>query len=109
MLSRIREDDWTVFKQLRATALERLCARALEDCARICEDDSRAAVERHQEVRDRLRSCDRDLDAAFDDLRRSTALLRLVQFQDLGLLRPDEIGRLSEGTRRWLDSGSSRT
>jgi hypothetical protein len=51
----------------------------------------------------RLHHYDRHLQKAFDDLRRSTALLRLRQFRALGLLEPEEIARLGEESRRFVE------
>jgi len=42
------------------------------------------------------------LAGAFDDLRRSTATLRLAEMIALGVVSDEELGQFSEQTREWM-------
>jgi hypothetical protein len=43
--------------------------------------------------------CDREFAEAFDDMRRSAAVMRICHLRKLGLLRDEEFARFSEETR----------
>ena len=74
---RIPESAWKTFKRVRLLALERFSQRVLDDCQRICCDESLSAHERYGELYQLLRDRNREMSAAFDDFRRSTARLCL--------------------------------
>lgn len=78
---RISESDWKIFKRVRLLALERFSQRVLDDCQRICRDESLSAHERYRALYALLEG--RDMSAAFDDFRRSTArlCLKLMRWQ----------------------------
>jgi hypothetical protein len=74
---RIAESDWKTFKRARLVALERFSQRVLDDCQRICCDESLSAHARYGELYQLLHDRDREMSSAFDDFRRSTAALDL--------------------------------
>jgi hypothetical protein len=81
------ERDWTHLRRVHAIALERFCARVLDEAATIAHDaDGRAAHERYLELFRLVHERDAAMATAFDDLRRSTGLQRLSATMGLGVL-----------------------
>ena len=74
---RIPESDWKTFKRIRILALERFSRQVLDDCQRLCCDESLSAHERYRALHALLENRDRKMSMAFDDFRRSTARLCL--------------------------------
>jgi hypothetical protein len=95
----IPESDWKLFRRLEPIALDRFCSRVLDEAARIAGEPGKTSHERYLKLYKFIREQDRDLAAAFDDHRRSTALQKLAQIYALGLLTEAELGDFTEGTR----------
>ena len=70
------ESDWRVLRTVKEAALDRYCARVLADCIAVMRGEG-TAHERYLRLSALLRSRDDDLSRAFDDVRRSTAMMRL--------------------------------
>ena len=99
MSREISEPDWKLFRQLHAVALERFCERVLGEVHRIAADSSKGTHERYLAVFDLIRRRDRELADAFNDLRRSTALVQLARIQFHDLFSGEEFARFSPETR----------
>ena len=99
----IPESDWKIFKQLHAIALERFCRHALAEIEGIAADHSKSSHQRYLAVYDTLHRRDKELSGAFDDLRRSTAILRIAGLRSRVLIDNAEFMRFSEGTRSVID------
>lgn len=93
------ERDWKVLRQVHPLALDRFCRRILVEVARLTSDESRGAHERYLALFELIKRRDKELAAAFNDMRRSRASLRLACIQSHGLLTEDELDRLSPETR----------
>ena len=100
---RIAESDWKAFKRVRTLALERFSQRVLEDCQRICCDESPTAQKRYGELYQLLQDRDREMSAAFDDLRRSTARLCLTLMRRQGLVTDEEMMEFSAEVQRAME------
>ena len=106
----IPEPDWKHFRQLQPLALERFCQRVLAEIQRIDADVEKTGHQRYLAIFKLLRSRDEELATAFDDLRRSTALLKLACIQRHRLLTEEEMSSFTPATReriRLLLEGSS--
>ena len=103
MLDRINESDWKIFKPVREQALERFCERVLAEAERIRADAGKSQHERYIATYQLLKERDKELELAFDYLRRSTALVQLANFRSLGLITDDEYMRFSVPTREVVD------
>jgi hypothetical protein len=103
MLDRINEADWKVLRELKTIALERFCERALSELSGVASASGKSANERYLAVFDLVHRRNDELAKAFDDLRRSTAMLRLACIKSYGLLTEEEMGRFSPETRNFLD------
>src|SRR5450432_590571 len=99
MRTEIRESDWKVFRQVHPVAVNRFCEKVLRDIMSIASDATRAAHERHLEICKLVRERDRTLGDAFNDMRRSTALLQLSVIHSHGLLTEEEMTRFSPEAR----------
>ncbi|PYK99504.1 MAG: hypothetical protein DME19_08385 [Verrucomicrobia bacterium] len=85
MLGNIPESDWRHFKRVHQVLLERFCQRTLDDLGAMYE----LLVDR-----------DEELARAFDDFRRSTAVIQLAIMRRMGLLSDDELSVFSEQTQK---------
>jgi len=100
---RIAESDWKVFKKVREKALDRYCRRVLEQCERICRDETQSAHERYGMLYGHIKAADKDMAKAFDDFRRSTALLCLMLMHRYDLLAEEEIREFSDQVQQTLE------
>jgi hypothetical protein len=99
MRREIRESDWKVFRQGHPVAVNRFCEKILGDIMSIASDATKTPHERYLEIYQLVRERDRILGDAFDDMRRSTALLRLSVIHSHGLLTEEEMARFSPEAR----------
>lgn len=106
-MDRIPESDWKIFKELHKLALERYCQRVIDELVNVAADGGKSHHERYLALFRLIRDRDKELAGAFDEFRRSTAVLQLSLIKSLGLLTDEEFTRFSPETRRqvdhWLD------
>ena len=93
------ESDWKLLRSLHATALERYCARVLDECAVVMRDDKLSAHDRYLRLIRLVRERDDRVAAAFDDMRRSTAIQRLAAIINLGVVNSVDLERFTAATR----------
>jgi hypothetical protein len=91
----IKESDWKVFKGLREIALERFCARVLDEVARINSDGTKTGHERYVAIYRLVRERDKEINPIFDYLRRSTAVRQICAFRSHDLVTEQELRQLS--------------
>ncbi len=99
-MQHIKESDWKLLRELKNVALERLCQRALEDLQRAALAPSQNWHERYLQVYSLIHERDKEVADIFNDLRRSTALLRLMMMRTAGLVTDEEMSRFSEETQK---------
>ena len=85
------ERDWQHLRRVKGVALERFCARVLDEAAAIAREHGPSAHERYLELFRLVHERDAELAAAFDDLRRSTGLHRVSAMVALGVLVDEEL------------------
>jgi hypothetical protein len=96
MTREISESDWQLFRKLHAVALERFCARLLNEIAAA---STAAETGSHQRYLDICRIIERgsqEQSLIFGDLRRSTALLQIVCLHERALLSEEELRGFSQ-------------
>ena len=95
----IKESDWKIFRRLHGIALERYCQRVLDEVklATVCDDSFHDCYLKLYRL---MQERDRTMARAFDDLSRSTALLRLVNILNEGLLTDEELKEFSQEFQR---------
>src|SRR6476660_1466453 len=73
----ITEKDWKIFREVQTHALDRFCARILAEITRIAKDTSTSNHERYLLIYQLVQDRNAEIAAAFNDFRRSTALIQL--------------------------------
>jgi hypothetical protein len=99
MTRTISEADWRVFRRLHPVALERFCEQILSDVKRLASQGKKTSHERYLAVFKLLNRRNREMADAFDDMRRSTAFLRVACIQSHQLLTEEEMSLFSPETR----------
>jgi len=95
----LAERDWKTLRVVHPIALDRFCKRVLADIVGAASDTSRGNHERYLAIRKLIKDRDRQLQDAFDDMRRSTAVMRVGHMCVLGLVTADEFARFSDDMR----------
>jgi len=98
------ERDWKHFRQLHALALERYSEKILKEVSAACQKKGKTHHENYVTVYKMIKSRDRDMANAFNDLRRSTADMQLAIMYRLGVIYPDDLEPFSEQARATLRS-----
>ncbi len=99
----INETDWKLLRELFPIALDRLCGRILEEIEHINTDTSKGTHQRYLEIYELMQRRDKEIARAFNDLRRSTALIRLVTILSQRLLTQEEFARFSPETHSFVE------
>jgi hypothetical protein len=99
MSSHIPESDWRHFKRVHNELLERYCARALDELAAHLKAGDGTAHDRYVRTYKLLKNRDEDLARAFDDFRRSTAVMQLAIMRAMRLLTDEDLSVFSEQTQ----------
>jgi hypothetical protein len=95
----IAETDWKLLRQFRPLALNRFCQQVLSDAGHLATDQDKSPHHRYVALFDLIMRRNAELAEAFDDLRRSNALLRLACIRAHQLLTDDEFGQFTLATR----------
>jgi hypothetical protein len=93
------ESDWKIFRQLREQSLDRFCAQVLSEIGTISTDTATSNHERYLAVFKHIMERDDELARAFNNPRRSAALLQLAAIKSLGLLSDEELSQFQRETR----------
>jgi hypothetical protein len=102
MSAQIPEGDWRVFRELRPVWLERYCQRVNSELVSRLSNERLSAYERYLNVYRFIVGKDRELGEAFNDFRRSTAVIQISIIRRLGVIRDDELARFSDSTRKFV-------
>ncbi len=103
----IPESDWRRFKEVHAKLLERYCNRILQEVTAASRDSGGSAHDRYLKVYKLIRDRDRQIANAFNDFRRSTAVMQLAIMRKMGLLTNEELNQFSEQTRNHVEAIAS--
>jgi hypothetical protein len=102
MSGTIPEADWKVFRSLHPIWIDRFCKRVNAELSRMLSDESRDAYEQYLAAYKLMQERDKEIANAFDDFRRSTAIVQIAIIRKLGVITDEELGRFSESTRASL-------
>jgi len=103
MLREIPERDWKIFRQLYPIARERFGQRAIAEIQRLISQGGQPCIEQFWDVVDYTAGQKKEVNDVFDDLRRSTAMIKVAILRKEGLLTEGEIARFSPEFREWLE------
>jgi hypothetical protein len=98
-MSDIKESDWKVLRKIHKEALERFCKQTLSEVKRTNSDSTKSYHQRYLDLWAILRRRDEEMAQAFDDLRRSKAILQIAVIKRLGLFTENEFSQFSQETR----------
>jgi len=99
-MSDFPERDWKVLRELKTVTLERLCERILRSAAEITTQSGLTNHQRYIKMWELIQEQNEEVALAFDDHRRSTAFLKILQIHRRGLFTDEEFARLSDQTRK---------
>ena len=102
MPSSISESDWKLFRNLHAVALERLCQRVIEEIQATAAS-SQSYHERYLAIYALVKERDKQIAEAFNDFRRSTALMKLALMRAQDLVTESELAVFSIETQQFLN------
>jgi len=103
MSREIPEQDWKTFRQLQPMLINRFCERALNDLMKTATGPATHHA-RFLKIYELIDEQNEELGRAFDNLRRSTALLQLATMHSLNLFTNEEFMQFSPETRALMDS-----
>ena len=98
----IPERDWRVFRELHPVWLERYCQQVNSEVLGHLSDERLSAYDRYLKVYKFIVGRDRKLGEAFNDFRRSTAVIQIRIIRLLGVIKDEELARFSDSTREFL-------
>ncbi len=107
MSADIPESDWRRFKEIHTKLLERFCSRILEEVATASQRTEGSAHDGYVKVYRLIKERDKQLANAFDDFRRSTAVMQLGIMRRMGLLTDEELSLFSQETRTRVEGIAS--
>ena len=108
MSSDIPESDWHRFKDVHTKLEERFCRRILEEVvAAASPGTAGSAHDRYLKVYKLIEERDEQMANAFDDFRRSTAVMQLGIMRRMNLLTDEELSIFSEPTRSRVEGIAS--
>jgi hypothetical protein len=103
MSADIPERDWRVFRELRPVWLERYCQQVNNELLSRLSDERLSAHERYLKVYRFIVGRDRELGEAFNDFRRSTAVIQIRIIRGLGVvIKDEELASFSDSTREFV-------
>jgi len=95
--------SWKYMQALKSSLLERQCERFNQQTAAILEDSRRSAYERYLEIFKKTQKDDKNVAKAFDDWRRSTIFLRIIEIYRQGLFTDAELQGFTQQTQGQID------
>jgi hypothetical protein len=95
----IPEADWKRLRQLKDVALDRFCARILQECREITAAADQSNHQRYLELYRHLQDRDAEVASAFNHVSRSTAVQRLAAMRALELITDEEFALFTAETR----------
>ena len=87
-------------RELKPVTLERLCERILHRAADITTQSGLTNHQRYIKMWELIQEQNQEVALAFDDHRRSTAFLKILQIHRRGLFTEEEFARFGEETRK---------
>ena len=103
MAREIKESDWRVFRRLHGIALERFAERVLKEVRLATTDAKSSYHECYLKVYALIRNRDKTMARAFNDPKRSMAIIQLANIVEEGLLTDDELKQFSAETREAVE------
>ncbi|MDH3437293.1 MAG: hypothetical protein OEN48_09935, partial [Betaproteobacteria bacterium] len=97
------------FRKVRDVALERFCERVIGELSQAASDGGNTFHRRYLMIYELVQERDDEIARAFNNPRRSSALLQLAQLVSLGLLTDDELRSFTPRTQGVLEALGKHT
>ncbi len=104
MARELKESDWKLFRQLQRLALDRFSQGILDEIAVTSTVDSKSHHQRYLDIFNLIQQRNEEMAEAFDNPRRSTAIIQLASIVSHGWLTEEEFLRFGEETRDAAES-----
>ncbi len=98
------EKDWKKLKSLKTSALEKVCSQCLKKIHSLIEAGQNESHKTYHQLWDILRSDDEKIAQMFDDLKRSSAIFKLIAWKEYGILADNDFKEFSEETQNRINS-----
>lgn len=103
MMRDIAETDWKHFKTLHELALNRFSKETLSRIHQIMADkEAKSKHEKYLQIYRYIHQRDKILCDVFNEYRRSTAKLSILQIYNLGLIKPEEFKQFSDDVKDFV-------
>jgi hypothetical protein len=99
----IPEADWKYMGRLKSALLERLCERINQKTVAILNDPALTAYERYLDIFQQTNEDNGNVASAFDDWRRSTIFIRIMDIYRQGLFTDEELQGFTQDTQERID------
>lgn len=99
----IKESDWKLFRRLHPVALERFCKQVIEEINQATSEVTANYHGRYLEVFRLIIDRNEKMGWAFDDVRRSKAIILLANIKESQLLTEEEFLQFSPETREAVE------
>lgn len=99
----IAENDWKYFRKLHQLAVNRFSKETLSNISQIiASKEIESKHEKYLQIYRYVKERDKMLRDCFNDLRRSTAKLMILQIYNLGLIKPEEFNQFSDDVKDFV-------
>lgn len=98
-MNHIPESDWKKLRAMKDDLLSAACERILEKAEAVIADKSKGSHSAYLALWELLRAEDDEISVMFDDLKRSTAILKLAAWKGNGLISDAALAQFSPETQ----------
>ena len=100
----IVEKDWKHFKKLHELTLNRFSKETLANIHQIMSSkEVESKHEKYLQICQYIKERDKILCDVFNEFRRSTAKLSILQIYNLGLIKPEEFNQFSDDVKNFVN------
>lgn len=100
----IAEKDWKHFTKLHQLAVNRFSKETLSKINQIIiSKEIESKYEKYLEICRYIKERDKVLRDCFNDIRRSTAKLHILELYNLGLIKPEEFNQFSDDVKKFVN------
>lgn len=103
-MNRIAEKDWKTLRSLKDQKLSAACDKIFQRVEAIAKNRGDKTHQAYLKLWKVLNQADQEIVAMFDDLRRSTAIVKLAHWRKYGILSDDELSRFTTETQATIRS-----
>ena len=103
MNSQIPEADWRRFRDVHKSLLQRFCQNVLDEAVAAAQASAGSPHDRYLRVYRLIQKRDKEIGRIFNDFRRSTALLQLLNMRRSGLLTDEDLSVFSPPTQEYVN------